>query len=162
MLSQALRPGITYRSGNERVASEENDYYSFLNYFIATEIIFEYKEIRSTSQANSFYYLYQLIDSLICIAKDCQRNSIISTGEDIEIVISSSNELQYNISIYDRNQRLFDCERNKTQIISWICRHYSDVEMSITKCGIDVDKYLRRYPFQRDMLRGIEASTHHD
>lgn len=144
--------GKTYRSGDESQVINGGDYKDFFRYFLATEIYIK-KENTVSSQTDSFYYLYQLIDVIISVSKEDKDKWIISSGEQLESEISKIESNLFSIKIFDTGTLITETIINQTQFFVLLFRHCADIEASIKECGIDIYEYMGKFPYKCNITR---------
>jgi hypothetical protein len=137
--------GSTYACGDGQFVVSENDPYSFLHYFVATEVHIVGSTTPMTSQADSFYLLYCLLSALERISVNKKQIIRISTGEQISIEIEYIEIDQYEHRIYNDSTVVFIEKINIILVYMLLCSYICKLKHSISLFVPNVDDLLEKY-----------------
>lgn len=139
--------GATYRCGDEGRIKSLGDYDSFLRCFLATELYVTGLDRTYTSQADSFYYLYQLLEIIPRVASAELTEVSVSSGEQLEFLLSPADG-RYSYQILDSGACIHKESLSKIQALIFLCRHCAGLIESIESSNIDVNYYIEHFPPQ--------------
>ncbi len=143
--------GVTYECGDYDIHSTIVPEEYFLRDFLATEVIVNCGSRIYTSQADSFYFLYQISAAILQLMRN-KSSLLIRTGEQIEIEILNANQTFPTYIINDSGKLIFSRQVRIEFIIYTLCNIYSLLCSSIHKHGVDVEGYIIKYKMPHTLL----------